>query len=207
MIKHTTKKHSLSNTIQNDLIDIVAEKVKKELMTQLTKAKYYAFSLDCTPNISHKEKMTVILQFVQCDQEDGVTMKEAFLRYLRVDDSTGRGLLVTFMKRAEGLCLNLANCRVQCYDNGANMKGKEAGVQAILLEINSKALYMPCANHSLNLVVVDCAKSSTKALLSFWRTCSIIHSVFFFHITLDNYEEACKNFNRISICHRLGKSN
>ena len=54
-----------------------------------------------------------------------------------------------------------------CYDNGANMKSKEAGVQARLLEINSKALYVPCANHSLNLVVVDCAKSSTKALLFF----------------------------------------
>ena len=45
------------------------------------------------------------------------------------------------------------------------MKGKEAGVQAKLLEINSKALYVPCANHSLNLVVVDCAKSSTETLL------------------------------------------
>ena len=46
-----------------------------------------------------------------------------------------------------------------CYDNGADMKRKEAGVQARLLEINSKALYVPCANHSLNLVVVDWAKS------------------------------------------------
>ena len=55
IIKHTTKKHCLSNTIQNKLINIVAKKVEKELMTQLTKAKYYALSLDCTPDISHKE--------------------------------------------------------------------------------------------------------------------------------------------------------
>ena len=47
------------------------------------------------------------------------------------------------------------------------MKGKEAGVQARLLEINSKILHMPCANRSLNLVVVDCAKSSTEVLLMF----------------------------------------
>ena len=112
-------------------------------MTQLTKAKYYALSLDCTPDISHKKQMTVILRFVQCDEEDGVTVKEAFLVYLRVDDSTGRGLLDTFMKRAEELGLNLADCRGQRYDNGANMKGKEAGVQARLLKINSKALYVP----------------------------------------------------------------
>ena len=136
-------------------------------MTHLTKAKYYALSLDCTSDIFHKEQMTVILRFVQCDEEDGVTVKEAFLGYLRVDDSTGRGLLDSFVKRAEELGLNFADCRMQCYDNGANIKGKEAGVQARLLEIDSKVLYVPCANHSLNLVVVDCAKSSTEALLFF----------------------------------------
>ena len=60
-----------------------------------------------------------------------------------MDDSTGRGLLDTFMKRAEELGLNLADCHGQCYDNGANMKGKEAGVRVRLLEIHSKALYVP----------------------------------------------------------------
>ena len=94
-------------------------------------------------------------------------MKKAFFGYLRVDDSTGRGMMDTFMKRAEELGQNLADCRWQCYDNGANMKGKKAGVQARLLEINSKAWYVPCANYSSNLVVVDCAKSSTEALLFF----------------------------------------
>ena len=43
IIKHTTKKHYLNNTIQNELIDIVAKKVEKELMTQLTKAKCHTF--------------------------------------------------------------------------------------------------------------------------------------------------------------------
>ena len=71
------------------------------------------------------------------------------------------------MKRAEELGFNFADCCEQCYGNGANVKGKEAGVQARLLEINSKALHVPCANHSLNLVVVDCAKFSTETLLFF----------------------------------------
>ena len=55
--------------------------------------------------------MTVILRFVQSDEEDGVAVKEAFMGYLRVDVSTGRGLLDTFMKRAEELGLNFADCR------------------------------------------------------------------------------------------------
>ena len=47
-------------------------------MTQLTKAKYYALGLDCTPDISHKEQMAVILLFVQCDEVDGVSERGFF---------------------------------------------------------------------------------------------------------------------------------
>ena len=86
---------------------------------------------------------------------------------MREKDSSGKGLLETFLKRSAELQLNLSDCREQCYDNGANMKGQEAGLQAGILKINPKALFVPCANHSLNLVVVDSAKSSTEALLFF----------------------------------------
>ena len=44
------------------------------------------------------------------------------------------------------------------------MKGKHSGVQARMLDINPKAVYVPCAKHTLNLVVVDSANSSTEAL-------------------------------------------
>ena len=47
------------------------------------------------------------------------------------------------------------------------MKGKHSGVQARMLDINPKAVYVPCANHTLNLVVVDSANSSTEALTLF----------------------------------------
>ena len=47
------------------------------------------------------------------------------------------------------------------------MKGKEAGLQARILKINPKALFVPCKNHLLNLVVVDSAKSFTEARLFF----------------------------------------
>jgi hypothetical protein len=55
------------------------------------------------------------------------------------------------------------DCRGQSYDNGANMKGKKQGVQARLLQFNSRALFVPCAAHSMNLVIADAAKSSRDA--------------------------------------------
>ena len=167
IIRHKTNQHYLSKSIQNELINLVAKETENALLTQLKQAKYYSIILDCTPDISHQEQMTVIFRFVQCDDEHGARVKEAFFGYLSVNNSTGEGLLNVFLKRSEELRLDLADCRGQCYDNGANMKGKEAGFQARLLKINPKALYVPCANHSLNLVVVDSVKSSTEALVFF----------------------------------------
>ena len=47
------------------------------------------------------------------------------------------------------------------------MKGKHQGVQKRLHDINPRALYMPCACHSLNLTLCDMAKSCGKAVSFF----------------------------------------
>jgi hypothetical protein len=47
------------------------------------------------------------------------------------------------------------------------MKGKHQGVQKRLIDINPRALYMPCACHSLNLTLCDMAKSCRKAISFF----------------------------------------
>ena len=113
--------------------------------------------------MSHHEQMSVILRYVLCNEEAAV-VKETFFGYLRISDSAGKGLLDAFLEKATELQLELSDCRGQSYDNGANMKGKHSGVQARMLDINPKAVYVPCANHTLNLVVVDSANSSTNFL-------------------------------------------
>ena len=161
-----TKDHYLSPTIQNELIELLATEVEKENLQQLKLAKYFSIILDCTPDMSHHEQMSVILRYVLCNEEAAV-VKETFFGYLRISDSTGKGMLDAFLEKATELQLELSDCRGQSYDNGANMKGKHSGVQARMLDINPKAVYVPCANHTLNLVVVDSANSSTEALTFF----------------------------------------
>ena len=161
-----TKDHYLSPTIQNELIELLATEVEKENLQQLKLAKYFSIIFDCTPDMSHHEQMSVILRYVLCNEEAAV-VKETFFGYLRISDSTGKGLLDAFLEKATELQLELSDCRGQSYDNGATMKGKHSGVQARMLDINPKAVYVPCANHTLNLVVVDSANSSTEALTFF----------------------------------------
>jgi hypothetical protein len=54
--------------------------------------------------------------------------------------------------------LNIDDIGGQGYDNDSNMKGKHQGVQRQLLDINPRALYMPCSWHSLNITLCDMAK-------------------------------------------------
>ena len=163
-----TKDHYLSPTIQNELIKLLAIEVEKENLQQLKLAKYFSIIFGCTPDMSHHEQMSVILRYVLpvCNEEAAV-VKETFFGYLRISDSAGKGLLDAFLEKATELQLELSDSRGQSYDNDANMKGKHSGVQARMLDINPKAVYVPCANHTLNLVVVDSANSSTEALTFF----------------------------------------
>ena len=62
-------------------------------------AKYFSIILDCTPDMSHHEQMSVILRYVLCNEEAAV-VKETFFGYLRISDSTGKGLLDAFLEKA-----------------------------------------------------------------------------------------------------------
>ena len=97
-----TKDHYLSPTIQNELIELLATEVEKENLQQLKLAKYFSIILDCTPDMSHHEQMSVILRYVLCNEEAAV-VKETFYGYLRISDSTGKGLLDAFLEKATEL--------------------------------------------------------------------------------------------------------
>ncbi|GBP72641.1 52 kDa repressor of the inhibitor of the protein kinase [Eumeta japonica] len=59
--------------------------------------------------------------------------------------------------------LDIALCRAQGYDNAASMSNVHGGVQRKIREVNPKALFSTCSNHSLNLCGVHafaCVPSS-----------------------------------------------
>ena len=154
--------HYLGKNIQNELIQLISSNILKEIVLGITKSKYYSVILDCTPDISHQEQMTVILRLVEI-KDKTVNIVERFVGFLQVEESTGLGLTKAILKKLNDLGLSISDCRGQGYDNGANMKGCNKGVQARILEINKRAFFVPCGCHSLNLLLSDMAKSSVDA--------------------------------------------
>ena len=154
----------LGNLIQNELIASISGKMLDTKVTEIKQSKYYSIILDCTPDVSHQEQMSVIIRTVIMDEAP--TIKEHFLGFLVASETTGLGLSFLILNRLKELNIPFDDCRGQSYDNGANMKGRNRGVQARLLQKNPRALYVPCGSHSLNLVA-DAAKASTDAISYF----------------------------------------
>lgn len=159
-----THVHYLSKQIQNEFIDLLSCKVNEYILSELHKAVYYSIILDCTPDVSHKEQMTMVIRFVQTEPGKEVLVKEHFLGFIEVIDTTGEGLTGCLLDELSKRQIPLQNMRGQGYDNGSNMKGKNMGVQKRILDLNPRAFYVPCGSHSLNLVVNDAALSCIAAV-------------------------------------------
>ena len=114
--------------------------------------------LDCTPDCAHEEQLVIILRYVSISEQ--ISINESFFEFCKITHSTGAAISKLVLEQLVKFGLDFQNCRAQAYDNGAKMRGEHKGVQAILSQKNPKALFLPCCNHNLNLVITDAVKSN-----------------------------------------------
>ncbi|KAL7371932.1 hypothetical protein ABVT39_007116 [Epinephelus coioides] len=135
--------------------------------------------MDCTPDISHTEQLSIVLRIVNCEPSIGASVSEHFFGFLDVLDTTGKGLCNMLLEKLQKHNLNIAYCRGQSHDSGSNMMGHKQGVQARILQLNNKALCVSCNSHTLNLVIADAAKSLVRSMSLFGvlqRLCTLFSS-------------------------------
>lgn len=59
-----THVHYLGHRIQDELIEIMANEVRKSIINLIKKHRYYSVIIDCTPDISHQEQVSLVFRIV-----------------------------------------------------------------------------------------------------------------------------------------------
>lgn len=71
--------HYLGPNMQNELISIIAKEIREEIISHVKKNKYFTILMDCTPDSSHKEQLTLMLRIVDVLDNSKSRICEYFL--------------------------------------------------------------------------------------------------------------------------------
>jgi len=172
--------HYLGHDIQNEFIILMSNNIRNKIIDYIKKAKYYAIIMDCTPDISHNEQLSIMVRVVNMyddDQSKFLNIDEYFLDFISVSLTTGLNLSNILLENLNKFGIIIMDCRGQAYDNGSNMVGKYQGVQTRILNKNPRTFFTACASHNLNLVLRDSVKNSVQAS-TFFGTIQRVYTIF-----------------------------
>ena len=154
----------LSSTICEEFIAIMADRVLNTIVSEVKDAKYFAVSIDSTPDACNVDRLTCILRYVPKNGDGPV---ERFTQFLGMESHKAKDLASRLLDFLDSKDIDVSNCRGQSYDNASNMAGKYAGVQAIIREKSPEATYIPCFAHSLNLAGNEAAGCTGRSTAFF----------------------------------------
>ena len=163
-----------SKTIQNEIIKTIGSFILSKISDEIKESKLFSVVADEAADISNKEQLSLVPRFVDASQQ----IREEFIGFYHCEAGTsGEALKEMILGAVADLGLSMSNCRGQSYDGAGNMAGKYNGVSSLIQGQFSKALYVHCMNHRLNLCVADtCSLYLVKNMMSVVRSLSSFFS-------------------------------
>ena len=146
-----TKYKWMSHDIQNDMLELLSDYVLRKLCVELRAQAAYAVMVDETTDCSHHEQMAVCIRLCTSQLE----INEVFVGFYELEKQDAATLLKVVLDILLRLQLDIGRCRGQCYDGAANVAGHLHGLQMKVRDLESRALFVHCAGHTINLVVQD----------------------------------------------------
>ena len=144
----------LSDTIQNELIEMLAHTLLRDVVSEVRKSPFFSIIADGTTDVDGKEQFSISLRFVS----DELAPNEFFVGFYQCPDSTGETLANVILDVLIRLATPLEKLRGHCFDGAANMSGSIKGVQKLLSERQPLSVYVHCSNHALDLALQETAR-------------------------------------------------
>ncbi|XP_060864313.1 zinc finger MYM-type protein 1-like [Metopolophium dirhodum] len=165
-----------SVSIQNDLINSIADVIKHEIFNEIQNTQYVAIMLDETTDISNKSQLSTVLRYFSKNESKIVE------RFLGFDDMSADKTAASLFNHVNQVVekFKIENKLVaQTYDGAAVMSGHLNGLQSKVLEKYPKAIFTHCYAHVINLILQQSLECN-KELKIFFRGLNSL-PVFFSH--------------------------
>uniref|UniRef100_A0A8C3T1M7 DUF4371 domain-containing protein n=1 Tax=Chelydra serpentina TaxID=8475 RepID=A0A8C3T1M7_CHESE len=157
--------------IQNEVMDIMANMIRKQISEEVKAAKHFALQVDECKD-SKKEQISVVVRYLNND-----SIHEEFLHFIPAEGLDADSLLEKIKSTLCECSIDKNACIGQCYEGAAVMSGCNQGVQEKFRKEVPQAVYVPCSAHQLNSVVVDCV-CNVQTAAEFFATIHVVYNFF-----------------------------
>ena len=166
----------LSLQIKNEFISLLSDHIRTAIFQKIAKVKYFDIMFDRTLDISHTDQMSQVPQYVHIEDTE-VSVVESFFDFIQLHGKSADVITKQIWDKLQTDGLKLEHCCSNEYDNTITMAGHISGVQKSILDMNPKAVFVPCNNHSLNLVDVHAVGVGTQSV-TFFGTVEKVYTFF-----------------------------
>ena len=186
--------HYISPRIQNELIEIIGNKIQASILKQITSNNSpYSIIFDETPDISKKEQLSLVLRYVSSDFE----VQEQFIGFFDCYEEakslpnfkgslTGVVIGEVVLKILKRLNLNLKFLVSISTDTASVMASTECGAVSQIKKQAEHSIHSPCLNHILNLALkgtcqqpnVSIVMDTIESIYSFFKYFFVIFFYF-----------------------------
>ncbi|KAJ8032894.1 Zinc finger MYM-type protein 1 [Holothuria leucospilota] len=138
-----------SKTIQNQLISITGDYLRKKITQDLTEeriSRYFSVIADeVTDNTTNKEVLSLCLRFLSgSDTPSSIGISEVFIDFVHLERTTGKAIADAIVKSLRENGFDIQNLRGQGYDGASSMSSSVQGVNGRIREIAPPPLpYIP----------------------------------------------------------------
>lgn len=140
-----------SPDVQNELIAIMTELVRKQIVEEVNSSDGFTLLVDGTKDRNKNEIISIAVRYVI-----GSKPKESLLSFEKSESPCAHPMADFVIAKLTEFGVDLTKMICQCYDGANVMSGDYGGIQTIIQQkLNRTIPYVHCFNHRLHLVVIS----------------------------------------------------